>query len=299
MKRVVIWGLRKTRHSHRFIHQGFYENFKKLGYETEWFEDESCHEINNVDFVFASGMAIKHLIITKNTSYIFHNVDLTEAQVDYIAQNRINFINVQVFTNDSKGIVLDNPNAIYDEHSKTLYQPWGTPLNWDEWWPYQPKNLTNNEYWVGSIWNNNLNQGNKAIMEEYKSTLSSRGTRLIRRGGSRFRLNGISDDKSAQLIRKSKYAATIVGSWQQLTHYIPCRLFKNLSYGMPILSNMEKPNFLSSNCGFNQNLNALLDFAENEHEQSRKERFLVSRNEMLKFTYVQNIERILKVLKNV
>jgi len=299
MSKVLIWGLKKTRHSHRFIHQSFYENFKKIGFETNWVGDESRHKTIRANLVFASGIAIKHLKIHKNTMYIFHNVNLAEPQIDYIIRNKIKFINVQVFTNDAKGIVLDNPNATYDEHSKTLYQPCVTPLNWDEWWPYQPKNLTNNEYWVGSIWDNNLNQGNKAIMEQYKSTLSSGGTRLIRRGGSRFRLNGISDDKSAQLIRKSKYAATIVGSWQQLTHYIPCRLFKNLSYGMPILSNMEKPNFLSSNCGFNQNLNTLLDFAENEPEQSRKERFLSSRNEMHKFTYVQNIERILKVLKNV
>ena len=298
MKRVIIWGLKETRHSHRFIHKGFYENFSKLGYETKWLEDESRYQIDRADLVFASGMAVKNLKIQKNVSYIFHNVTLNESQIENINRNKIRHINIQVFTSDAKGITLDNQNISYDESTKTLYQPWGTPLNQDEWWPYQPKNASNIEWWVGSVWNNNLNQGNKAVIKEYKRVLTDRKTLFIKRGGSRFRLNGISEAKNARLIRKSKYAATIVGNWQRETHYIPCRLFKNLSYGMPIISNMEKPKFVSSNYGFNQNLVKLLEFAENESEQSRRNRFFSERDEIAKFTYEQNIKRIVGILEN-
>lgn len=38
--RIVIWGLRKKYHTHRYIHKAFYENAKKLGYEVAWLEDE-------------------------------------------------------------------------------------------------------------------------------------------------------------------------------------------------------------------------------------------------------------------
>ena len=47
MKKITIWGLKNTRHSHRFIHKGFYENFIKLGYETNWVDDKPNNdEIN-------------------------------------------------------------------------------------------------------------------------------------------------------------------------------------------------------------------------------------------------------------
>jgi aspartate aminotransferase-like enzyme len=41
--RIVIWGLRKRWHTHRFIHKAFYENAKKLGYKVIWVEDEKTN----------------------------------------------------------------------------------------------------------------------------------------------------------------------------------------------------------------------------------------------------------------
>jgi hypothetical protein len=54
---------------------------------------------------------------------------------------------------------------------------------------------------------------------------------LKKRGGSRININGLSDSKNSQLVRKSRFGATIVGEWQRNAAYIPCRLFKNISFG--------------------------------------------------------------------
>jgi hypothetical protein len=297
--KIIIWGLKNKHHSHRFIHKGFYENFKKLGYKTEWVDDSPSNNNYQSDLVFASGIAINNLHLKENTSYIFHNVDFDEKRRDFLFKNRINYINLQVFTKDAKGILLDNESIKLDEETKTLYQPWGTPLDPDEWWPYQPKNQTRFEWWVGAIWNNQLNQGNEKVILDYRKLLRRKKIFFARRGGSKFNKDGLSEKRSAKIIRNSKYGATIVGNWQYEFKYIPCRLFKNLSYGLPILSNMDKPNFLNSPEGFKHNLNSLLDFADNESERDRMKRFLVERNEISNFTYTKNINRLLKILKEV
>ena len=49
--RIVIWGykirsLTSYIHTHAWIHQGFYMGFKRLGYETHWFDDQDNPKIN-------------------------------------------------------------------------------------------------------------------------------------------------------------------------------------------------------------------------------------------------------------
>jgi hypothetical protein len=298
MKSIVIWGLENTRHSHRFIHQGFYKNFKKIGYKTTWVEDELANQSIESDYVFASGISVEHLKLKKHTSYIFHNVDLDESKIDFINKNKVKYLNLQVFTKDAKGLNIENKNIFYDDITNTLYQPWGTPLSEEEWWPYQPRNRSHIEWWVGSVWNNDLNQGNRETINIYRKALLERKILFLKRGGSRLTLNGLSEEKNANLIRKSKYGATIVGNWQKDSHYIPCRLFKNLTYGLPIISNMLAPEFLKSLDGFHQNLNTLLNFAENESESNRKNRFQESRYQISHFTYIKNIKRIVGILDN-
>jgi hypothetical protein len=39
MGRIVIWGLKTDLHSHKFIQNAFYTNFKKMGFETFWVDD--------------------------------------------------------------------------------------------------------------------------------------------------------------------------------------------------------------------------------------------------------------------
>jgi hypothetical protein len=149
---------------------------------------------------------------------------------------------------------------------------------------------------VGAIWNNPLNQGNKITMEIYKKVLKSYGVKLVQRGGSRININGVTDFKNSQLIRKSRFGSTIVGDWQKNAAYIPCRLFKNISFGAPPISNMKKPVFISNDSGFIENLEGLIEFAISETERNRIERFESAKNDMRSFTYERNILRMIKLL---
>jgi hypothetical protein len=199
MKTVTIWGLKNKRNSFRFINKGFYENFIKLGYETKWVDDSARNQDIQSDLFFVCGVASKHIKFHKNSNYILHNVDLNSIQVDTMHKNNINHLNLQVFTSDSQGEILENGNLIYNHKLNTLFQPWGTPLSPSEWFDYVPKNDSEIEYWVGAIWNNDQNQGNKVTMGIYKNLLRKLGVTLIKRGGSRININGLSDSKNIRI----------------------------------------------------------------------------------------------------
>ena len=297
MKKVIIWGLKNTRNSLRFIHKGFYENFVKLGYETYWVDDKPNNQEINSGVFFVSNVASQHIKFEKNSIYILHNMNLTKSESDRLADNNIKYLNLQVYTKDSKGVKIDNANTLFSQSTNTLFQPWGTPLLPNEWFDYVPKNRSRLEWWIGAVWNNSLNQGNVDTIRKYRKLLLKYNTILIRRGGSRLRINGISDFNNSRLIRNSRFGCTIVGEWQRRSSYIPCRLFKNLSFGIPPISNMNPPESFTNKLGFMSDIEQLLDFAIFEDEKNRKDRFNLAREEMKMFTYGKNIERILKVIE--
>lgn len=297
MNRVIIWGLKNTRHSHRFIHKGFHENFIKLGFDTVWVDDSKKYQEIEADIVFVSGVASKNLKLKQKITYIFHNINLTHDDREYLHKYKINYLNLQVFTYDSHGEKLGNPNVIYDINSNTLYQPWGTPQSFSEWQDYSPTNNSRFEFWVGAVWNNQLNQGNVDVINQYRKLLRKYGVLFVKRGGSKFSLEGVSDTKNCRLVRRSKFGATIVGTWQNESGYIPCRLFKNIAFGIPPLSNMRAPLLLSDKTGFQKNIDELLSFGINENEKNRIARFESAKNDIRHFTYEENIKRILKIIQ--
>jgi len=298
MRTVTIWGLKNKRNSLRFIHKGFYENFIKLGYETRWVNDEAKNQNIRSDLFFVCGVASKYIKFNKHSNYILHNVELSKIDSENISRNNINYLNLQVFTNDAYGEVMQNGNIIYNHEINTLFQPWGTPLSPNEWYSYVPKNRSKIEYWVGAIWNNEMNQGNKATMNTYKQILRRHGVTLIKRGGSRVNINGLSVSRNSQLVRKSRFGATIVGDWQKNASYIPCRLFKNIAFGVAPISNMNAPVFVSNKNGFIDNLQDLIDFAISESDNEKLLRLESARDDLRMFTYEENIKRIIKVLTN-
>jgi hypothetical protein len=57
----------------------------------------------------------------------------------------------------------------YDLDCNVLYQSWGTPLLESEFYKPIDFPLKKSEYFVGTIWDNDLGQGNQKIIPTYKS----------------------------------------------------------------------------------------------------------------------------------
>ncbi len=299
---IIVWGLKTKRHSHRFIHQGFYENFYGLADSVEWLDDSP--RINLSPFkkrlIFASGMASKHLPILPNTDYVLHNVHLSHAQEFAAEVLNSRVLRLQVYTNTATGTLISSlPNVKFDKEISTLFQPWGTPLINNNWLRIIEKNTGQTEYWVGSIWNNKAGQGNLEAVGRYKEALAAHGFRFRRIGGSRLTRSGLSETKAAEYLRTSPVGAAIVGDWQSNHGYVPCRLFKNIAAGVPPNSNADFRGMLGSAQLFSPVVGDLVSLVRNESEKSKQNRLTLAQDSIIEYTYKNSINRIFNCLETI
>lgn len=292
--RVVIWGLRSVRHSHRYIHEGFFQSFKNLGYETQWVDDllANSEVIKKDTIVIGVNVAAKNLPVVKHASYVLHNIDPQK----FLEAGKV--VNLQVYTNASKGETLLPHGVMWDSNSRTLFQPWGLPHSEISF--MQPtERMGRIEYWIGAVWNNNLNQGNSHDISEYKATLKNRGIEFRRVGGTRwFTKNGISEIKSRRLINSSPIGAAIVGEWQREHSYVPCRFFKNIASGALPASNSDFGRILGVPGIYANDLGLVIDDVLNQSLEKRLKLVADAQEAIKKFTYEESIQRILSSFSN-
>ena len=286
--RVILWGLKSQRNSFRYIWQGFFENFARLGYETIWVNDDekNLEFIKKNSLVFAVNVASKNLKPIKGANWVLHNI------LDDKFKESGNVLNLQVFTNSARGEPLGSKAILWNQKSQTLYQPWGIPEHPNTW--LKPATKGDKEYWVGAVWNNENNQGNAEIISEYKEILLKNQIRFRKVGGTRWiTRNGVSSKKSMHLINGSPIGASIVGNWQRENEYIPCRFFKNIAAGAPPSSNLDLSEILKIKGIYHKNLEFLVG---ERLGQSRKEEIEMvndAQAKIIPLSYENNIKRII------
>jgi hypothetical protein len=289
--RVILWGLKSQRNSFRYIWQGFFENFTRLGYETIWVNDseKNLGYITNNSIVFAVDVASKNLKPVNGANWVLHNIS-----GDKFKESG-NVLNLQVFTNSARGEPLGSKAILWNQKSQTLYQPWGIPENPNTW--LKPATRGDKEYWVGAVWNNENNQGNAEIISEYKEILLKNQIGFRKVGGTRWiTRNGVSSKKSMHLINSSPIGASIVGNWQRENEYIPCRFFKNIAAGAPPSSNLDLSEILKIKGIFHNNLELLVG---ERLGQSKKEEIEMVKDaqEIIKaYSYENSIKRIIGMI---
>ncbi len=297
-KRIVIWGLKNRYHTNRHIHKAFYENAKKLGYEALWVEDDkkNAKYLKPGDLVIAT-QAIGRMIPEKfkfedynlpvrdDIFYCLHNIkDVFKEKL-----NPRNYINLQIYTTGQaeKSDQKWGPVTYFDTKTKTLYQPWSTDLLAEEF----RKPIYNNNrlvFWIGSIWNNSANQGNIETINELREVLKKNKLRFIR---VRF----IPDFLNRFFIRKSRIAPAVAGKFQVDINYLPCRMFKNISYGQLGITNVRKfKDILGDSFIEGNNIKEII---ENSLKLTKKEYLAKVRTqqEIIKnYTYKNSIENIIR-----
>lgn len=245
IERLVIWGLRKRYHTHRHIHEAFYKNAKKLNIKVVWVEDEpqSQRHIKAGDLILASEVVGKmvprktkpedyHLPVRDDVFYCLHHYNYT------LFTHKLHekqYMNLGFYSNEA---VLSNeteqwgPATIFDKKTQTLYQPWGTDLLANEFLPpvYHRNPFV---FWVGSIWNDSQNRGNIGAIKDLQELLKQRGLYFIH-------LRFLPDFLNRFFIRRGRIAPAVAGRHQVEVNYLPCRVFKNISYGQLGITNITK-----------------------------------------------------------
>ena len=293
MGKVVIWGLRSDFNSYKFIQGAFYRNFLDMGFETIWIDDLESNQIlvNRFDIVFAVDVASRYLPRVAGAKYVLHNIS---AQDFGIAEN---FINIQAHFVSASGANLGIPYVHWDSEKRTLFQPWGVPTKSKEW-KLPSRKKSSKEYWVGSIWNNDLNQGNADFMKGYISVLNEQGIGFYRRGTpSRFQPRGLSETRSMKLVNRSAIGAAVVGNWQKENAYVPCRLFKNIASGSVPSSNADFSELFGLGGGvFDENPEALIKTIIGFNHSEKMDLVKSAQQRIVPYTYYASIQRILHLL---
>jgi hypothetical protein len=258
--KVIIWGHKLHSHTHSYIHEGFYKAFKYLGYDVYWLDNND--NIDNINFsnsLFLTEHQVNSKIpIRQDCKYILHNCYVDEGKAYYKKNAGLwedkryitlaeqgNVVNMQVYRpNFVKNKKKMDEYIYYSESNYTLYMPWGTNLL-----PYEIE--CNKDKLIN--WKRSRNKVNLigSFDGDYKTNwinfikaLNKEKIKFNSVGGFR---NNISSDENYKLIMESYISPAIQIEQQLEVGYIPCRIFKNISYGQLGITNSKVVSELFNN----------------------------------------------------
>ena len=326
-KKVIVWGYPLYSHTHSFIHYGWYKAFKSLGYETYWFHDgEFPESFDYSDALFITeGYADKNIPLVKGSTYFVHiakdPAKYLEAECRLI-DVRFNLKKTKDYSYDytrpdGELVKLDcfslyernaNDSALVDKYRKgvkgyeAVYMFWATdflPSEIDLTSAFIDRAET--VYHVGSFWS-----ANRKELLTLQEALSRKGVSFeIRDPWKRITTN----EEAIKLIQQSYIAPDIRGSGatcdeasaeesNHLTNgYIPCRIFKNISYGQLGMTNSPSVNELMGDYViFSRDIEELVEKAEPYRKDYNK---IIESMDYVKnnHTFVNRIQAILQILQ--
>lgn len=227
-EKVVIWGHKLHTHTHSYIHQGFFRTFQHLGYRTYWFDntdDVSGFDFSNALFL-TEGQVDQKIPLREDGIYLTHNCSADKYQ-------GLKRVCIQVYTDDvleRSYLMKVEPCIYFDIEGKCIYMPWASHLLPDEIEQNKQKvgriRKTRSIYWIGTFGEGTF--GNHTEINPFWAACRENKIDfvVVKSSGT-----GVEEDKHERLISRSYLAPAIVGEWQKQVGYIPCRIFKNISYG--------------------------------------------------------------------
>lgn len=222
--KVIIWGHKLHSHTHSYIHNSYFKAFKSLGYEVFWFDetdDVSGFDFSNCIF-FTEDQVKRGMPLRNDCKYIAHHIQPSFFDgIDSV-------LNLGNYIVDVEKYEKIRDQTYFDSKTKTLYQCWATDLLPDE--------IDENDFcqfdsskkyinYVGSLYDEGLE-----FAQEFGSIAQTQGkeVRLYR---------GVSDKDNRNLIRESYICPDFRNYHHVKVGYIPCRIFKTISYGQVIGTN--------------------------------------------------------------
>ena len=323
LPKVIIWGHKSPKHTHHHIHYGYFKAFKFLGYDTFWFdkEDNISNFCFNDSIFLTEDQAHQGIPLLKKAKYILHHCILDK----YIESN-CKFINLQNYLNIFSNQYLDNKNRMqkinpytfFDENSSSLIQPWATDLL-----PHEfsneifPLNASQDSInYIGTVWGPNellINEFNDACKNHRKKFMNFTSFGVEWREGE-FLLaknlrkatkkiqdfmwpNPINETVARKLTVESYIAPDIRNKDHVDRGYIPCRIFKNISYGkIPGTNSFEVSKFFVNPLPYSTDMHELFELNASLLSNSSKIKnfYEIHEDVKKKHTYINRIEEILK-----
>ncbi len=308
--KIVVWGHKLghplTSNTFSFIHEEWVRTFRYLGYEVWWLSDQD--NITGMDFsnslFLTEGQVDSNIPIRSDCKYVLHNcLDLQEKYGSILA----NCLNLQVYLHDTLSRDVEcldleqlcyyqkNPDFSREGHgcdNRTLYQPWATNLLPNEFSADNNVALnfqrTKKIFWVGSI------MGGPERNDDKISELAS----AAKQDGVHFVHAKVPNNMAPRAIAESWIAPALQSTFQVSRGYVPCRVFKNLSYGRMTPTNSETVfNLLEQKLVYSPSTWEMYAQGVKWEQNPDKEtlRYLIEKVRT-KHTFVNRVENILRVI---
>ena len=224
----VVWG--KPNNSYQYIQEGFFRALQHQGRKVRWLAQDDGGDYTKTIFISMGNIA-HQMPVLSDAFYLIHNFLGNDAVVERrFANSKVLHFGVRTDQSPSPDTYPDQVEDIY----------WATNLLPYEIDDNKKKAKTLNESspvinWVGTIWNGYF--GNEPELNSFSQSALTQGIRFVHH-------KDVSLEVNVRLIQESYMAPAIVGSWQRNVGYVPCRIFKNISYGHYGVTNSEAVNRL-------------------------------------------------------
>jgi len=226
--KVILWGHKLHSHTHSYIHWGFKRAFEALGYPTYWFDKNDnvrSFDFSNALFI-TEGNVDQGIPLRADCRYILHNCAMTKYKQLF---DQGNCIILQVYSHDciKRGEEKIGPCMHMDLSQKIIYLPWATDLLPNEIDAIKAKITTIHKkravYMVGSVGGSDRFE-NRSKHDAFRRACEDNGVQWLNP-------KGLSMDDNIRVTQESLVAPALQSQWQCDNGYIPCRIFKNISYG--------------------------------------------------------------------
>jgi len=218
-KKIIIWGHPLYSHTTSYVMHGYFKAFDRLGYET-YHINTGMEDIKNA-IIITESVVDGDVPLDKSNLYVLHNCDPAKYK-----EAGVRFVFLQVWTKDCLAYA-EKINTYTYRAKDILLQPWATDLFPEEIdLDSVVRPISNKMYWVGTYVKGDKDFANGGAIDRFMIGLPGIKFVHIKPWGKPATF-----EENKQYIRESYVAPAIAGVWQKEVGYLPCRVWKNISYG--------------------------------------------------------------------
>lgn len=334
-KNIIIWGHKYHNHTHSYIHGGFFRAFKALGFNVLWLDDNDNIENLNLEnsLFITEGNVEKKIPILKNSKYLVAYADRKREVLHKYEKNNLITLSSRQYDELEKPVKDDQASEKLDDFSylrdndkcgisikdrwyinsrATLFQPWATDLLPREFLSFNKSTDNKKIYHIGTL------HGGDYMSGFYKACKENKIKFIVKSGSNSFlkKINfklfhSKNYDKIFNYIKNeiNLIGNLINNSYLNLAlqpdiqvngkkkSYLPCRIFKNISYGRLCGTNSEYVmSLFDGNLPYSNSSYELFYKTKNEEKNFSESKF----NSITKFvkekhTYINRIKNIISV----
>ena len=294
---VVIYGHPLHSHTHSYIHQGFYRGFTREGFTTYWVSTAAEAEtlaLGNRPLFITEGQVDTGIPLLAHGWYLLHNCKKDKYVEGGVPVAHIR--NMQSYTRDAitrYNVVPMKEFGFKNVRGDGLFTAWATDLF--------PEEIEANIARLDEIRSMRQQEVNfvgmhRPVWNEVKAWCDANGVAYKQYGG--FSKTNVDTAENVRLIQTSLVAPAVQNERQTTVGYVPCRIFKNISYGHMGVTNNEAVNELfNGRLVFHRDVSALMDAgaAFDDLDLLRD----LMREVQAKHTYVNRVRLILAFFSDV